>query len=239
MMKLEPEFYLNKGKIQKSVCKWSQKNAKEEKIINMTAKIEECDMVKKTLKNLKSKINPCYGRGQIYCFKECPFGRKECFNWGQKDYKHLHCRKPKNEKMSKMKNTVSLTKMENTEIKNVKKLVKVQMNNKKINFQLDTSSDVTLMNEKICKKIGRPTQLETEKIALGITRNKLKFEGECDTNVIFMGKTIRLKGFVMNWTQNLFRIDWTEAFNILNQPINSFCYFVIVNSNSVEKLKKN
>ena len=32
--------------------------------------------------------------------------------------------------------------------------------------------------------------------------NKLNFVGECYTNVAFMGKNLKLKGFVMTQTQN-------------------------------------
>ena len=53
-----------------------------------------------------------------------------------------------------------------------------------------------------------------------------------------MGKTLKVKGFIMNWTQDLFGMDCIESFNLLNQPINSFCYGVNVNSNCVGKLIK-
>ena len=53
-----------------------------------------------------------------------------------------------------------------------------------------------------------------------------------------MGKTLKLKGFVMNQTQNLFGMDWIESFDFLNQLINSFCSSVSVNSNSVDKIRK-
>ena len=70
---------------------------------------------------------------------------KKCFNCDQKGHKHTHSRKPKNKKGAKMKNTINSTKMENTEIKIKIKInfAQVQMNNM---FQLDTSSDVTLIN---------------------------------------------------------------------------------------------
>ena len=41
-----------------------------------------------------------------------------------------------------------------------------------------------------------------------------------------MGRIKKLKGFVMNQTQNLFSMDWIELFDLLNQPIKSFCYSV-------------
>ena len=54
-----------------------------------------------------------------------------------------------------MKNIVNSTKKENTEIKMKRKFVNVQMNNTLVKFQLDTSSDITLIYEQTWKKIGR------------------------------------------------------------------------------------
>ena len=47
-----------------------------------------------------------------------------------------------------------------------------------------------------------------EKITQGY---KLKFVGEYYSNVTFMGKTLKLKEFVMNQTQNLFDMDRIES----------------------------
>ena len=119
-----------------------------------------------------------------------------------------------------------------------RKFVKVQMNNKKFMFLLDTGSDVTLINEQTWRKIDRPTLLKTEKITHDFTGNKQKFEGECYTNVTFIGKAIKLIRFVMNRNVNLFSMVLIESFNLLNRPINSLCYSVSANSNIVEKLLK-
>ena len=59
----------------------------------------------------------------------------------------MHYRKPKNKKGAKTKNTVNSYETENTEIKMKRKFVKVQKNNNEVKFQLDTSSNVTLINE--------------------------------------------------------------------------------------------
>ena len=87
---------------------------------------------------------------------------------------------------------------------------KILLNNKVVKFQLDTGSDMTLINEQTWKKIGTPSLSKTEK----------------------------LKGLVRNRTQNLFSIDWIESFDLLNEPIITFCFSVRVNFNSMEKLKK-
>ena len=64
----------------------------------------------------------------------------------QKGPKHKHSRKPKNKIGAKRKNSVYSTKTENTEIKMKRKFVKVQMSYIEVEFQLDTGSDVTLIN---------------------------------------------------------------------------------------------
>ena len=89
--------------------------------------------------------------------------------------------------------------------------------------------------KKTWKKIGGTTLLKTKKIGHDIIKNKLKFVSECYTNVTFMGKTLKLKGFVMNRIQNQFGMDWIELFDLFNQSINSFNYIVSVKSNRIEK----
>ena len=73
---------------------------------------------------------------------------------------------------------------------------------------METGSDVTLINEPTWKNIGWLTLVKTKKIAHDITGNKLKFVVECYANVTYRGKTLKLKGFVMNRTQKLFAIEW-------------------------------
>ena len=72
----------------------------------------------------------------------------------------VKCQKIK--KGAKMKNTVYSTKTENMEIKIKRKFVKVQMNNKEVNFQMDTNSDVTLINK------WQTNRMKGGKIAQGI-----------------------------------------------------------------------
>ena len=77
--------------------------------------------------------------------------------------------------------------------------------------------------------------IKDRKIAHDITGNRLKFVTEM---LYIYRKTLKLKGFIMNQTQNLFCMEWIGSFNLLNQPINSFSYSVSLNTNKVEKSKK-
>ena len=50
------------------------------------------------------------------------------------------------------------------------------------------------------------------------------------------GKNIKIKR--IRYESKLFRMDWIESFNLLNQPINSLCDCFSVNSNGAEKILK-
>ena len=139
-----------------------------------------------------------------------------------------------------MKITVNSTKTENTEIKVKRKFVKVQ--NEQWRGQVPIWYQFRCdINKWTWKKIGTLILLKTENIAHAITGNKPKFVSERYTKVTFMGKTFKLWRFATNWSQKLFVVEWIETFDLLNQPMISFCYSVNVNFNRAKKkkLKKN
>ena len=63
----------------------------------------------------------------------------------------------------------------------------------------------------------------TSKTARTVTREKIKFEGEIIIPVSLNVITKKLKVFVLKNTENLFRSDWFQKFNLWDQPINTFC----------------
>lgn len=72
---------------------------------------------------------------------------------------------------------------------NIRKYVELEILNKKIKLQLDTGSDLTIINLQIWRKFNRPTMIHTQKIAQSVTGKRIKFEGEVILNVKFHGKT--------------------------------------------------
>ena len=225
-----------------------QKIAEEcQRIVNLrhdNAKIEERDIshihtVKqrphgKKHTNFSFKINPCFGCGELHLYKYCQFKNKSCRNCGKVGHKGSHCRKKLKE--NKFKNTVNATTEKTSTTK--RKFVDVVIENRKIKFQLDTGSDLTIINKASWERIGSPMLTTSKKIARGVTGEKLKFLGECYVNVTFLEKKMKLKTFVMDRSQNLFGTGWMESFDLWQIPINTFCNSVKGSSTSVDKLKK-
>ena len=107
----------------------------------------------------------------------------------------------------KQKQVLFTTEQATTE-KLQRKYINICPNNKKIKFQIDTRSDLTIINAETWKKIKCPTLSNSKKIARGVTGEKLKFMGETFINVFFNGKERKSKAFVMQNAQNLFGTEW-------------------------------
>ena len=77
----------------------------------------------------------------------------------------------------------------------------------------------------------------TSKTVRTVTGDKIKFEGEIIIPVSVNGITKKLKVFVLMNKENLFGSDWFQKFNLLHQPINTFCQKVKCITTEAEKIK--
>ena len=119
-----------------------------------------------------------------------------------------------------------------------RKCTNVRLNNKKVKFQLDTGSDLIIINAETWKRINRLTLITSKNIARGVIGGKLESSGQIVTNVFFLGKEkIKINAFVMDQSQHIFDTDWMEAFDLFNVPLNMFCNYVDGSSINTEKLK--
>lgn len=78
-----------------------------------------------------------------------------------------------------------------------RKFVQVKINGKNVKLQLDTGSDISIINTATWIKIGRPLLKKTEKVARGISGRKLHFQGEFSCNISFVGKTLKCMCYKM------------------------------------------
>ena len=160
--------------------------------------------------------SPCVRCGALHWSTDCDYRKRKCFNCNQLGHKSSHCRK-------KSSSYVKTTKWDKHNENNIRKFVPVQILGKNLKLQLDSGSDLTIINLQSWRKIGRPTMLKTTKIARSVTGDKIKFEGEIIVNVTLNNKTKKMKLFVLKNTNNLFGSDAIQEFELWNSPINTFC----------------
>ena len=183
-------------------------------------------------KREKYPSSPCQNCGGRHWQSECDFRTKICFNCKTKGHAASHCKR--RSKSSYIK-TTKLDKMDDGDNR---KYVPIQILGKKIRLQLDSGSDLTILDLKTWKKLGKPTLLRTTKIARSVTGKKIKFEGEFVANVTLNNETKKLRIFVLKNTTNLFGSDAIQQFELWNSPISTFCQKVEFSTADSEKLLK-
>ena len=135
--------------------------------------------------------------------------------------------------------TVRHTKSEDKSDKVIRKYITVKVLNKSVRFQVESGSDLSIINLQTWRKLNRPIIKMTNKTARTVTGDKIKFEGGIIIPVSLNGITKKLKVFVLKNTENLFGSDWFQKFNLWDQLINTFCQKVECITAEAEKLRWN
>ena len=118
-------------------------------------------LVTTTTKKLPSA---CYCRGKVHWAKDCPYRTKKCQNCDKFGHKGSQCR---NRKI--IKNRVRHIKSEDESDKVVPKYITVKVLNKSVRFQLDSGSDLSIINLQTWRKLNRPIIKMTSKTAQTVT----------------------------------------------------------------------
>ena len=113
---------------------------------------------------------------------------KKCQNCDKFGHLGSQCR---NRKI--IKNRVRHTKSENESDKVIRKYITVKALNKLVRFQLDSGSDLSIINLQTWRKLNRTIIKMTTKTALTATGDKIKFECEIIFSVSLNGITKKIK----------------------------------------------
>ena len=108
------------------------------------------------------------------------------------------------EREKKVDSCVKNTKSDNLDGLSIRKYVQVQILNKNMKLQLDSGSDLAIINLHTWKKLGKPTWQRSNKMARSMTREKIKFEGKLITNVTFQGRTTKAKILIKHLKETIF-----------------------------------
>ena len=123
----------------------------------------------KKTKTKKKTPSACYRCTKLHWAKDCPYRTKKCQNCNKFRHKSSQCR---NRKI--IKNRVRHTKSEDRSDEVVRKYITVKVLNKSLRFQLDSGSDLSIINLQTWRKLNRAII----KMARMVTGDKIKFEGE-------------------------------------------------------------
>lgn len=152
--------------------------------------------------------------------KTCWFRNKICYECGLRGHKGTYCAQKKRQGTDNV-NTLRMNKEKSCERR---KYVDVRINGHLVTLLLDSGADISIINEDIWKRIGRPELTKTRKTARSVCGKRLEFKGELKCKVTFANQTHKSKVYVVPGKNTcLFGVDWIVLFNLWEKPINSFC----------------
>ena len=114
----------------------------------------------------------------------------------------------------------------------------VDIFNNSIKFQLDSGSDISIINWRTWRKLNKPTSLKTDKRAKSVTGENLNILGEVIITITLKGVTKKLKANVLKNSDNLFGTDWKEKLNLWDCPKSTFCRKIESTTSNSVNLKK-
>ena len=105
---------------------------------------------------------PCQKCEELHWQNDCPYRSKKSDLCRRNGHKASHCR-PKGPRRSYVKTRTQV------EDENVRKYVTVKIGDKDVRLQLDSGSDLSIVNHHTWCKIGKPRMIRTKKVARSVT----------------------------------------------------------------------
>lgn len=183
----------------------------------------------------------CKNCGRIHQDNQCPAAKSKCSFCSLNGHWVQFCRKKLNDEINncsdaskdnskstptgraQSKSKVSSIRINVIKTHSKRKYVKVIINGRSLTLQVDSGADVSVISEKVCKKMNfkiRPTTLAPD----NASGDPLDLIGEIECTIDFLNKTKYSTIFVsQNEDLNVFGNDLPELFDLWNKPFSEFC----------------
>ena len=107
-----------------------------------------------------------------------------------------------------------------------------------VKFQLDSCSNLSIINVHTWRRLNKPSLLRTKKTARSVTVDWIKILAEVALRITSNGITEKLKAYVQKNTDNLFVTDCIENFNLSDCSMSTYCRKLESPTTNIEKLKQ-
>ena len=134
----------------------------------------------------------------------CPVKKKlTCKNCGKVGHEVTRCWYVK--KLRKPRNKKRQTQSGDNKDRNLRKYVTVEIFNKAVKFQLDSGSNLPIINLHTWRRLNKPSLLRTKKTARSVTGDSINILGEVVLTVTLNGITKKLIAYVLK-TQTIYSV---------------------------------
>ncbi|XP_055543004.1 uncharacterized protein K02A2.6-like [Wyeomyia smithii] len=189
----------------------------------------------------KKPNSPCWFCGGFHYVRDCSYKNHKCVDCSQTGHREGYCQSAKFRKAgSRRKRQPVSTKVVAVDVCSVeqrRKFVTVGLFGTDIRLQLDTASDITVINREIWRKIGSPALSSATVKVKTASGSILAIDGEFQYDVTIGDTTLQA---LIRVTQNQLQLlgsDLVDRFNLWSVPIDTFCCLVTDSPTSTSALK--
>ncbi|XP_055714390.1 uncharacterized protein K02A2.6-like [Phlebotomus papatasi] len=181
---------------------------------------------------------PCYLCGAMHFVRECTYANSKCLECNRVGHKSGYCpptqKDDKLQESGKKKKFVKKKKKQTAHTNAIfgsqrhsRRYLSPFLNGQRVEFQLDCAADVSVISKSTWERLGQPA-LEPASLNVKDAQSKpISLLGEFECRESFMGREISLRCLVSASTRdNLFGIDWIEAFGLWDKAPSAYCNLV-------------
>ncbi|XP_049283851.1 uncharacterized protein K02A2.6-like [Anopheles funestus] len=174
--------------------------------------------------------NPCWLCGALHWMRECTFTNHTCTDCGRTGHRDGFCntanrRRVKRETIYNRVVTVNVCR-----VKQKRKYVNALINGVTTQLQLDTGSDITIINQNLWERLGKPRLRKPTVRARSAAGSNLQLEGEFEADISIGSTSRQATVRVIRADLLLLGADLVDLFDLGSVPMNTFCNRVSADS---------
>ncbi|CAF4782134.1 unnamed protein product [Rotaria sp. Silwood2] len=183
------------------------------------AYIQEIQQIDKQSTNVHHKIS-CSSCGSTdHPRSKCRFRHVTCHNCNKEGHIAKVCRSQTTSNNVKI-NTINSVAYHQITDENPFQ-IPIQIDDLKVTFELDTGSPITIINEHVWKKMGKPKLTPVKSIYSSFTGHSIHLKGETMVKVVYNGQSTRLKLLVADRNRNnIIGRNWINSLHLNRIKLN-------------------
>ena len=166
--------------------------------------------------NNSFRCTKCNGNHQS---NDCYFKNKRCNSCGKMGHEPSACRSKNNAEQAECNTIIAYSE---TEKDNARKFVNAKINTAEVQLQLDTGSDLTIINEDTWKMLGSPTLSAANTVVRAVTGEIVPLKGSFQASLEILGRRATLDIVVTN-CQNLLGNNALDTLKLWECAPNQYC----------------
>ncbi|XP_041769576.1 uncharacterized protein K02A2.6-like [Anopheles merus] len=175
---------------------------------------------------------PCWLCGDMHWVRECTYRSHKCLDCARYGHREGHCNTASRKKRFNVRQRNINTRVVTVNVRSIRerrRFVSIALNGTAVRLQLDTASDISVIDRRTWRKIGSPPLTPSSVTAKTASGATLVLDGEFSC-AVSVGSQTRQATLSVCGAANLLLLgaDLIDVFSLWSVPMDAFCNHVAV-----------